>query len=198
MFLLLLLQITYALNLTTSPLPTAGVIQSWTPNISHSAMPSQTSQSFSSQLSTETPTNFPQYTDSPSSVQTQIPASPSQTHISASPSQTQTSTSASQQQSSQVSIYDTVTFKAGVGVSVGVLLIAIIICMKPTRPSTPVHPPFIAQTNPVTSIQKPLHVDIVTGKLLADGWKSTTDETGDVWYVNSGTGESSWIAKYKD
>ena len=200
MFLLLLLQTTYALNLSSSPLPTVGSMQSWTPTISHIAMPSQTINStqsytsFSSQLSTETPTNLPQYTDSPS-----FSPSPEQTQISASPNQTNTPSSTSKPPaSSQVSIYDTLTFKASVGVSIGVLIIAMAIYMKPTSKSNPVHPPSVAQINPVTSIQKPIHTDIVTGKILADGWESTTDETGDVWYVNSVTGESSWVPIYKE
>lgn len=200
MFLLLLLQTTYALNLTSSPLPTAGSMQSWTPTISHTAMPlhtitvSHSYSSFSSQLSTETPTNLPQYTDSPS-----FSPSPEQTQITTSPNQTNIPTSTSKPPAnSQVSIYDTLTFKASVGVSIGVLIIAMAIYMKPTSKPIPVHPPFVRQTTQVLAIQNPIHTNVVTGKILADGWKSVTDETGDVWYVNSVTGESSWVPKYKE
>jgi len=227
MFLLLLLPLlktSIALNFTTSPLPTSGSLQSWTPNISSartsSALVSQTItshqsySSFSSQLSTETPTNIPQYTYissfspspvqtqiSASPVQTQISASPVQTQISASPNQTQTSTFTSEPQaSSQVSIYDTLIFKTGVGISVGVIILAIFIfCPSPLRKPLGLEQtmPVVEQTNPVTSMNNPVHTDIVSGKLLADGWKSVTDETGDVWYVNSVTGESSWVPTYK-
>lgn len=202
MFLLLLLKTTFALNLTTSPLPTAGSIQSWTPTISSApAMASstitanQTPTPFS--FVSETPTISPSYSFSysPSPEQTQIPSSPVQTQTPSSTSQPPVS--------SQVSIYDTVAFKAGTGVAIGIIaIIAMVLFMKST---SPINPPFVAQTTPVVAqttpvveIQNPLHADIVTGKILADGWKSATDETGDVWYVNSVTGESSWVPKYKD
>ena len=186
MFLLLLLQTSYASNLTSSPLPTTGVIQSWTPNISYSTMPSQTitvSQSFSSQPDN---TYSPQYTISPSFT----------TSFSPPPSQTSETITAP---NSKVSIYDTLTVKTGIGVGVGLILIAMFICTKYTSPANPL---FLGQTNPILSsiqqVNKTHYTDIVTGKLLADGWKSTTDETGDVWYVNIITGESSWTAKYKE
>jgi hypothetical protein len=123
-------------------------------------------------------------------------------------SHTQTPVSISAPVGSQVSIYDSNLFKTGVGVSVGVIIIAIILCGKSVN--QPIKPPSLGHTNPlvgkiyetqpfpIVQINKPKNTDIVTGKILADGWKSVTDETGDVWYVNSVTGESSWVPKYNE
>jgi hypothetical protein len=144
---------------------------------------------------TVTSTYSPQYT--PSSVSSFSP----------NVSQTQTPVSISAPTIPQVSIYDSNLFKAGIGVSAGILIIAIILCGKSASNPSPYS---LGQTNPIVGkmyetqpfpivqINKPENTDIVTGKVLADGWKSVSDESGDVWYVNSVTGESSWTAKYKD
>jgi hypothetical protein len=184
-----LLKAAFAVNLTSTPLPTSGSMQSWTPTLSmlpitHTESASQTAK--------------PMYSETPSSASS---FSPNASH-------TQTPVSISAPVSSQVSIYDSNLFKTGVGVSVGIIIIAIILCGKSAN--QPIKQPYLGQTNPIVSkmyetqpfpivqINKPQNTDIVTGKVLADGWKSVSDESGDVWYVNSVTGESSWTAKYKD
>jgi hypothetical protein len=185
-----LLKTAFAVNLTSTPLPTSAPMQSYTPTTS--VMPMTQTELASH---TVTSTYSPQYT--PSSVSS---FSPNVT-------QTHTPVSISVPTSSQVSIYDSNLFKAGVGVSIGILIIAIILCGKSANRPQPYS---IGQTNPIVGkiyetqpfpmvhINKPQNTDIVTGKVLADGWKSVSDESGDVWYVNSVTGESSWTAKYKD
>ena len=226
MFLLFLLHLlpllphTLALNLTSSPLPTSGPLQSWTPNISFSthASSSQTMNPSKTYCSSYTPnsesgsdSSSSSYSFSPYPTRTQTSLS-SQTPSSQTPS-SQTPSSqipSSQPSNQQVSIYDTLTFKTGVGISSGIIiLIWIFICMKLPSSSKQIPVPVIT-TTPFAKIAEPLPSDAIimneklyykdkaSGKLLAEGWKSETDETGDIWYVKLATGESSWSPTYKE
>ena len=221
MFLLFLLHLlpllpnTLALNLTSSPLPTSAPLQSWTPNISFSthASSSQTINPSKTYCSSHTP-NSESGSDSSSSSYSFSPY-PTRTQTSLSSqtpsSQTPSSQTPSSQTSNQiVSIYDTLTFKTGVGISSGIIiLIWIFICMKPPSSSKQIPMPVIT-TTPFAKIAEPLPSDAIimnekkyykdkaSGKLLAEGWKSETDETGDIWYVKSATGESSWSPTFKE